>query len=86
VRGRYWKGTLAAAQGLEGEGLGFCSRRRSTREWGYDLEGDKGLFGSVAIHWMVRDIHFFSGYPMFGSVCEMDRGNQILWNILSKSG
>jgi hypothetical protein len=26
----------------------------------------KGLFGSVAIHWMTGDIHFFSGYPVFG--------------------
>jgi hypothetical protein len=33
----------------------------------------KGLFGSVAIHWMAGDIHFFSGYPVFGLEGEGDR-------------
>jgi hypothetical protein len=23
------------------------------------------MFGSVAIHWMIVDIHFFGGYPVF---------------------
>jgi hypothetical protein len=44
----------------------------------------KGLFGSVAIHWMAMDIHwmamdihFFIFYPTFGSVELANRGNQI---------
>jgi hypothetical protein len=37
----------------------------------------KGLFGSVAIHWMRVDIHFFSGYPLFGLEDRGDRDNQI---------
>jgi hypothetical protein len=37
----------------------------------------KGLFGSVAIHWMARDIHFFSGYPVFGLEEVVDRDSQI---------
>jgi hypothetical protein len=35
----------------------------------------KGLFGSVAIHWMAVDIHFFSGYPVFGLEGEVDSQN-----------
>jgi hypothetical protein len=35
----------------------------------------------VAIHWIAVDIHFFIGYPAFGSVKLGDRGNQILQNI-----
>jgi hypothetical protein len=48
------------------------------------LEGGliKGFFGSVAIHSVVGDAHVFSGYSVFSSVCEMDIGNQMLWNIL----
>jgi hypothetical protein len=52
--------------------------------WSSNEQYTRGLFGLVAIHWTVRDIHFFSCYRMFGSVCEMDMGNQMLWNILSK--
>jgi hypothetical protein len=37
----------------------------------------KGLFGSVAIQWMARDIHFFSGYPVFGLEEEMARDIQM---------
>jgi hypothetical protein len=35
---------------------------------------------------MVRDIQFFSGYPMFGLGTVMDIDSQILWNIPSKCG
>jgi hypothetical protein len=35
---------------------------------------------------MVRDIHFSSGYPMFGLGAMVDIGSQILWNIPSKCG
>jgi hypothetical protein len=41
---------------------------------------------AVAIHWMAVDIHFFSGYPVFGLGAMMDKGNQILRNIPSKCG
>jgi hypothetical protein len=40
-------------------------------------KANKGLFGSVAIHSMERDIHFFSGYPTCGSLYLRDRGNHI---------
>jgi hypothetical protein len=35
---------------------------------------------------MVRDIHFSSGYPVFGSEATMVRGSQILGNIALKCG
>jgi hypothetical protein len=46
-------------------------------------KADKGLFGLVAIHSMARDIHFFSGYPAFGSLYLGDRGNQMSPNMPS---
>jgi hypothetical protein len=39
----------------------------------YPLSSSKGLFGSVAIHWIAVDIHFFSGYPVFGLRDTKDR-------------
>jgi hypothetical protein len=50
------------------------------------LEEFKGAFGSMAIHWMVRDIHFSSAYLVFDSEAMMVRGSQILENIPLKCG
>jgi hypothetical protein len=46
----------------------------------------KGLFGSVAIHWMGVDIHFSSGYPLFGLKAEVDRDSQMLGIFSSNCG
>jgi hypothetical protein len=39
----------------------YTMQHRLVRYVGY-----KGLFGSVAIHWIVLDIHFFGGYLVYG--------------------
>jgi hypothetical protein len=35
---------------------------------------------------MVKDIHFFGGYPLFGLGAAVDKGSQIPQNIPSKCG
>jgi hypothetical protein len=45
-----------------------------------------GLFGSAAIHWMAVDIHFSSGYPLFGLKTKVDRDNQMLTIFSSNYG
>jgi hypothetical protein len=47
--------------------------------------GDGGERLQYAVN-MAVDIHFFNGYPAFGSGAPVDRGNQILRNILEKCG
>jgi hypothetical protein len=42
----------------------------------------EGLFGSVAIHRMAVDIHFFSGYSLFGLEGEGDRDNHFYLKMM----
>jgi hypothetical protein len=36
------------------------------------------VFGSLAIQWIAKDIHFFSGCHLFGLKAEGDEDNHIL--------
>jgi hypothetical protein len=68
--------------GLRRSAIHCVLYRSLTERWTPFQTELKELFGSVAIHWMAVDIHFFGGYPLFGLDGGGDRDNHFCLKMM----